>query len=56
MLVVNDGPGFVINKVLHPMINTAARLVQDGVASVEVVDGLMEGCLGHSTGPLATAT
>ncbi|GLY16571.1 3-hydroxybutyryl-CoA dehydrogenase [Kineosporia sp. NBRC 101677] len=54
-LVVNDGPGFVINKVLHPMINTAAKLVQDGVASVEVVDGLMEGCLGHSTGPLATA-
>lgn len=54
-LVVNDGPGFVINKVLHPMINTAAQLVQDGVASVEVVDGLLEGCLGHSTGPLRTA-
>ncbi len=54
-LVVNDAPGFVINTVLHPMINTAARLVQNGVASVEVVDGLMEGCLGHSTGPLRTA-
>ncbi len=54
-LVVNDAPGFVINTILHPMINTAARLVQNGVASVEVVDGLMEGCLGHSTGPLRTA-
>ena len=54
-LVVNDAPGFVINQVLHPLINSAARLVQDGVAPVEVVDGLLEGCLGHSTGPLRTA-
>jgi methoxymalonate biosynthesis protein len=54
-LVVDDGPGFVINRVLHPLINSAARLVQDGVAPVEVVDGLLEGCLGHSTGPLRTA-
>ncbi|GAA5084979.1 methoxymalonate biosynthesis protein [Thermocatellispora tengchongensis] len=54
-LVVNDAPGFVINRVLHPLINTAAKLVQDGVAPVEVVDGLLEGCLGHSTGPLRTA-
>jgi len=54
-LVVNDAPGFVINQVLHPLINSAAKLVQDGVAPVEVVDGLLEGCLGHSTGPLRTA-
>jgi methoxymalonate biosynthesis protein len=54
-LVVNDAPGFVINQLLHPLINSAARLVQDGVAPVEVVDGLLEGCLGHATGPLRTA-
>lgn len=54
-LVVNDAPGFVINQLLHPLINGAARLVERGVASVEVVDGLLEGCLGHSTGPLRTA-
>jgi methoxymalonate biosynthesis protein len=54
-LVVNDAPGFVINRVLHPFINAAAKLVQDGVAPVEVVDGLLEGCLGHSSGPLRTA-
>ena len=46
---------FVINRLLHPLINSAARLVQEGVATVEVVDGLLEGCLGHSTGPLRTA-
>jgi methoxymalonate biosynthesis protein len=54
-LVVDDAPGFVINRVLHPLINSAAKLVQDGVAPVEVVDGLLEGCLGHATGPLRTA-
>jgi methoxymalonate biosynthesis protein len=54
-LVVNDSPGFVINRLLHPLINVAARVVDEGVASAEVVDGLLEGCLGHSTGPLRTA-
>jgi methoxymalonate biosynthesis protein len=54
-LVINDSPGFVINRLLHPLINTAALLVEEGVASVEVVDGLLEGCLGHASGPLRTA-
>jgi methoxymalonate biosynthesis protein len=54
-LVVRDSAGFVINRLLHPLINSAAMLVQEGVASVEVIDGLLEGCLGHSTGPLRTA-
>jgi methoxymalonate biosynthesis protein len=54
-LVVSDSPGFVINRLLHPLINAAAMLVEEGVASAEVVDGLLEGCLGHSMGPLRTA-
>jgi methoxymalonate biosynthesis protein len=54
-LVVNDAPGFVINRLLHPLINRAAMLVQEGIASAETVDGLLEGCLGHATGPLRTA-
>jgi methoxymalonate biosynthesis protein len=54
-LVIRDAPGFVINRLLHPLINSAAKLVDEGIASVEVVDGLLEGCLGHSTGPLRTA-
>jgi methoxymalonate biosynthesis protein len=53
-LVVNDSPGFVINRLLHPLINIAAKVVEEGVATPEVVDGLLEGCLGHSTGPLRT--
>jgi methoxymalonate biosynthesis protein len=54
-IVVRDSPGFVTSRLLHPMINRAAQVVADGTATVEDVDALMEGCLGHPTGPLRTA-
>ncbi len=54
-IVVGDGPGFVTSRVLHRMINDAAKVVAEGRATVEDVDALMEGCLGHPTGPLRTA-
>ncbi|MBI0293947.1 3-hydroxyacyl-CoA dehydrogenase family protein [Streptomyces sp. PRKS01-29] len=54
-VVVRDAPGFVTSRLLHPMINEAARIVSEGTASVESVDRLMQGCLGHPTGPLRTA-
>lgn len=54
-IVVRDSPGFVTSRLLHPMINNAARLVGDGIADAESVDALMQGCLGHPTGPLRTA-
>lgn len=52
---VGDGPGFVINRVLQRSINEAARIVQDGVATSDAVDAAFTGCLGHRSGPLATA-
>jgi methoxymalonate biosynthesis protein len=54
-VVVGDGPGFVINRILQRMINEAARIVEEGVATPEAVDAVFTGCLGHRTGPLATA-
>ncbi|MFJ9846671.1 3-hydroxyacyl-CoA dehydrogenase family protein [Kitasatospora sp. NPDC101155] len=54
-VVVRDAPGFVTSRVLHPMINDAAKVVQDGTATAEAVDALMQDCLGHATGPLRTA-
>lgn len=54
-LVVKDNPGFVTSRVLHPMINDAVRVVHEGTAPPETVDGLFEGCLGHRSGPLRTA-
>ncbi|MFE3938517.1 3-hydroxyacyl-CoA dehydrogenase family protein [Streptomyces goshikiensis] len=54
-VVVRDAPGYVTSRILHPMINDAARVVQQGTATAEDVDALMQGCLGHPTGPLRTA-
>ncbi|MFE5587771.1 3-hydroxyacyl-CoA dehydrogenase family protein [Kitasatospora sp. NPDC056531] len=54
-VVVRDAPGFVTSRVLHPMINDAAKVVQEGTATAEAVDALMQDCLGHATGPLRTA-
>ncbi|MFF2729762.1 3-hydroxyacyl-CoA dehydrogenase family protein [Streptomyces sp. NPDC058008] len=54
-IVVDDAPGFVTSRILHPMINDAVRVVAAGTASAESVDRLMQGCLGHPTGPLRTA-
>lgn len=52
---VGDGPGFVINRILQRAVNEAARIVADGVATPAAVDAAFTGCLGHRTGPLATA-
>jgi methoxymalonate biosynthesis protein len=54
-IVVRDAPGFVTSRILHPMINDAARVVQAGTATADAIDALMQGCLGHRTGPLRTA-
>lgn len=54
-VVVGDGPGFVVNRILQRMINEAARIVEEGRATAEAVDAVFTGCLGHRTGPLATA-
>lgn len=54
-LTVGDNPGFVTSRVLHPMINDAVRVVEEGTATPETVDALFVGCLGHRTGPLRTA-
>lgn len=54
-VVVRDAPGFVTSRLLHAMINDAARIVDEGVATAAEVDTLMQGCLGHRTGPLRTA-
>jgi len=52
---VKDSPGFIVNKVLIPMINEAACVLMEGVASAEDIDKAM--CLGanHPMGPLALA-
>ncbi len=50
---VNEAPGFVVNKILIPMINEAADLLYTGVASAEGIDTAMKLGANHPMGPLA---
>ena len=50
---VAEAPGFVVNKILIPMINEAADLVYTGVATAEDVDKAMKLGANHPMGPLA---
>jgi 3-hydroxybutyryl-CoA dehydrogenase len=52
---VKDSPGFIVNRVLFPMINEAAFTLQQGVASAEDIDAAMKGGCNHPMGPLALA-
>ncbi|MEN8182522.1 MAG: 3-hydroxyacyl-CoA dehydrogenase NAD-binding domain-containing protein [Myxococcota bacterium] len=52
---VNDSPGFVVNRVLFPMINEAAYALQQGVASPDGIDDCMKLGCNHPLGPLALA-
>ncbi|WP_405656196.1 3-hydroxyacyl-CoA dehydrogenase family protein [Streptomyces sp. RK9] len=54
-LVVLDGPGFVINRVLMLTIVEAAAAMGEGKADATTTDALFEQCLGHQMGPLRTA-
>ncbi|MBQ8951264.1 MAG: 3-hydroxybutyryl-CoA dehydrogenase [Eubacterium sp.] len=50
---VAEAPGFVVNRVLIPMINEAIGIYADGIATVEDIDtAMMLGC-SHPMGPLA---
>ena len=49
---VNEAAGFVVNRILIPMINEGIGIVADGVASVEGVDTAMKLGANHPMGPL----
>jgi 3-hydroxybutyryl-CoA dehydrogenase len=54
-IVVKNSPGFVVNRILCPMINEAIFALQEGLASADDIDsGMRLGC-NHPIGPLALA-
>ncbi|KYD04429.1 hypothetical protein B4102_3275 [Heyndrickxia sporothermodurans] len=55
IIVVNDYPGFVSNRISHLFMNEAAFVVQDQVSSAEEVDNIFKKCYSHKMGPLETA-
>jgi 3-hydroxybutyryl-CoA dehydrogenase len=53
--LVNDSPGFVVNRVLMPLINEAIFTLQEGVADAATIDALTKQGLNHPMGPLQLA-
>ncbi|MBU3725946.1 MAG: 3-hydroxybutyryl-CoA dehydrogenase [Polynucleobacter sp.] len=54
-ITVQSSPGFVVNRILLPMINEAFFVLHEGIASPEDIDtGMKLGC-NHPIGPLALA-
>ena len=54
-VVAKDVPGFIVNRILIPMINEAIFTLEEGIASVEDIDLAMTAGTNHPVGPLALA-
>lgn len=52
-VLVNEAPGFVVNRILIPMINEAAFILGEGVAEAEDIDASMRMGANQPMGPLA---
>ena len=50
-----DSPGFIVNRILIPMINEAVFTYAEGIASAEAIDSAMMFGTNHPMGPLALA-
>ncbi len=52
-IVSKDSPGFIVNRLLDPMLNEAVNMLDEGVGTAEDIDkGMVNGC-NHPMGPLA---
>jgi 3-hydroxybutyryl-CoA dehydrogenase len=54
-VVCKDSPGFIVNRILIPMINEAVFALEEGVGTVEAIDLAMTAGTNHPVGPLALA-
>lgn len=54
-VIVKESPGFIVNRLLCPMLNEAAYVLMEGVATAEDIDTAMKLGANHPMGPLALA-
>ena len=54
-IVAKNSPGFIVNRILCPMINEAVFALQEGIASAVDIDEAMKLGCSHPIGPLALA-
>ena len=52
-VTVNEAPGFVVNRILIPLVNEGVAILADGVATKEEIDEAMKLGANHPMGPLA---
>lgn len=55
MVFANDAPGFIVNRILLPMLNEACFALGEGVASIQDIDTAIQLGLNHPMGPLTLA-
>ena len=55
LVFANDAPGFIVNRVLMPMINEACFALGEGVATMRDIDTACQLGLNHPMGPLTLA-
>ncbi len=55
MVFANDAPGFIVNRILLPMINEACFALGEGVANIRDIDTAVQLGLNHPMGPLTLA-
>jgi len=55
LVFANDAPGFIVNRVLMPMINEAIYCVMEGVGTPDAIDTVMKLGMNHPMGPLTLA-
>ena len=51
--IVNEAPGFVVNRILIPLVNEGIGILADGIATKEDIDNAMKLGANHPMGPLA---
>lgn len=55
VIIAKDSPGFVVNRILIPMINEAILVLGEGISTAEEIDDAMKAGANHPVGPLALA-
>jgi 3-hydroxybutyryl-CoA dehydrogenase len=55
MVFAEDVPGFIVNRILMPMLNEACFALGEGVASIRDIDMACQIGLNHPMGPLTLA-
>ena len=53
MSLINDSPGFVVQRILATIVNIAANIAQRGIASVADIEDAVKLGLGYPQGPLS---